>query len=392
MGKIQIILDPEGRERHIANMLALDGLGDVREDREIGYGAIALTGLGSGVSSANEQIKTYLGRRQSILAAAMKSAGVTLYDPASAPYSPDKNLESQPNEIFMVDSARVAIARHVTFVDVLASTGAGIELEKARRLGKFVYVFHDPHIRTSRMQPDRAFHLCVGNFSNSQRDFASLFSYVNEFDPAIGFDDGVPCMIGVHRITGLIVNLEKAVRENWPDLAYYYDGNVQILIMACQTPNLFMESKPMKINVYQYGPDHKVVVMSKEGEITDLLALDRDGREIDLNVDAKTLEDPLLWTQVKGFLIHHYEKEDEDMTLGCFRFAATPPSLVNSHEVNSGDGFVLVLNDKERADKTITLIIDTVSGCRVSKTAQDTAAVQGHFDKALGHDNALALW
>lgn len=58
-------------------------------------------------------------------------SGITAYDPGSAPYSPDTNLTSQPNEVYVVDSGKIAGARFFVGHNILPSTGQGIEAEKA---------------------------------------------------------------------------------------------------------------------------------------------------------------------------------------------------------------------------------------------------------------------
>lgn len=249
--KIKVLMDPVQRDAFVQSLIHMDGLGSTREDPAVGYGIIALTGLGTNLSPANEQVKTYLGNRQSILRLAMGKAGITLYDPASAPYSPDVNLTASPRTVFMVDTARVAMARHVSFTDVIASTGSGIELEKARRFGKFIYVFHDPEIRTSRMQPDRTLHLVAQNFGRLQNQFIELFQFMQEYDPCIGFDGDMPAMLGAHKQTGSVVNLEEAVARRWPDLMYEYDGTKPLLMMACLNPDLFLEHNGVTVSTHQ---------------------------------------------------------------------------------------------------------------------------------------------
>jgi hypothetical protein len=387
MSNIVVVMGPEQREKHIETMLRLDGLGDVRENRLIGYGIIALTGLGNNVSSENEHIKTYLGSRQAILAAAMKQgAGITLYDPASAPYSPDKNLTAQPNEIFMVDSARVGMARHITFADVLPTTGGGIELEKARRLGKFMYIFHDPKIRTSRMQPDRAFHLSVENFAGNKNHLAEIFAFVNEYDPALGFDDGVPSMLGVHRRTGSVVNLEKEVKINWPELVYQYNGNVQILIMACQNPQVFFEALPTTVEAYKLREDHKLIVLRKSKEITDCFVVCQDGQEVTVNVQENAEKAKLLQCAARA-LTRRYADDDEDTTISCFNFSSfgLGAEKLDLRADNLCEDAQLISIPGSHPEHDTILMVDPVAGCRLS-LVREAKEVQRRFDALLSND------
>ena len=394
MSGIRVVLNPEQRQRHIEHLLALDGLSEVREDRQIGYGIIALTGLGVNVSPINEEIKTFLGSRQSILAAAMAGSGITLYDPASAPFSPDKDLQSQPNQIFMVDSARVANARHVTLSDVLPTTGGGIELEKARRMGKFLYVFHDCNIRTSRMQPDHAFHLSVENFSGRKNELADLFAFVNEYDPAIGFDEGVPSMLGVHRHTGKIVNLEKEVRQHFPQLSYQYDGKVQILIMVCQNSQVFFESLPMSVNAFDLRrfskqEGHKLVVLKKGNAVTDCFIVLPNGEELNIRVADKATE-PEIFRAAGSQLTRHYVCQDEDATVFDFNVSAGLEfdPIVAKNMGSAPDTVVLSF-----ANQDTLLTVDQASGCRLSEIVA-AEKVGARFDRAVedhGHACVLAL-
>jgi hypothetical protein len=214
-------------------LLETDGLGNLIEDPCVGYGAVALTGLGNQLSQNNESLKAHLAHHQSVLKSAMADIGVTLYDPASSPFSPDLDLSKQPNEVFMMDSARIAMARHITFLDIIPTTGVGIELEKARRLRKFLYVLHHPEIRTSRMQPDCALHLASSDIENDRGILTEIFAFVHEHTPCVGLNNSTPVMMGINRKTGQVVDLEQATKERWPSIIYRYDGTKRILPLLC---------------------------------------------------------------------------------------------------------------------------------------------------------------
>lgn len=247
MPELRIALDPEERKKFNLQLLALDGLHGIEEDHTIGYGAIALTGLGQNISPENERLKSVLTQRQQILRQSMTNAGITLYDPQQAPFSPDRSLSAPPDEIFKFDSAKIARAGHVTFVDIIPSTGCGTELEKARRFGKLTYSFHDPRIRTSRMQPDRTFHLSIDNFIERQSELTEIFNLTNQYHPCLGFSGTTPVMLGVHREKGKLVNLEKEVQERWPHLIYRYDGNTPILALSCLDTSQLVELNQPKL-------------------------------------------------------------------------------------------------------------------------------------------------
>ena len=247
-----ILYDPDERRAFIDTLMRMDGLKHDGERRDTGYGIIALTGLGKDVSDSNERVKAYISSRQGILRACMGAAGIELYDPANAPYSPDTNLKSRPNEVFSVDSLRVSMARHVSFADVIATTGGGIEQEKARRMGKFCYIFHDPNIRTSRMQIDRALHLSAANFGKMRNQFIEMFEFMQEYEPCIGLYQGAPAMIGMHQQTGTAANLEIEVAKRWPELIYEYEGTKDILMLSCMNPHLFVEEQGVNLKVEHF--------------------------------------------------------------------------------------------------------------------------------------------
>lgn len=242
-GRYAVALNPQQRLKAMTDWLFLDGITDVTEDPNMGYGAIAITALREGISAKNDEVRAHLRFRQSCLIDAACAAGITLYDPDRASSSLDPNYTVNPTEIFAANTRNVARARHVTFIDVVGSTGCGIELEKARRLGKFVYVFHDPNIRTGRMHPDRSFHLSLNDFAGNKNQLTALFAFVNEHDPCLGFDGRVPVALGVHRETGMLVNLEQAVQERWPELMYRYDPATRILPMGCLDTSPLFENR-----------------------------------------------------------------------------------------------------------------------------------------------------
>ncbi len=247
MPELRIALDPEARRKFNAQLLALDGFDGIEEDFTIGYGAIALTGLGEKISPENELVKSVLASRQGILRKAMAEIGITLYDPQQAPFSPDKDLTVPPDQVFKFDSARIALAGHVTFVDIIPSTGCGTELEKARRFGKLTYSFHDPRIRTSRMQPDRTFHLSIDNFDERQPELTEIFRFTNQYHPCLGFSGTTPVMLGVHREKGKLVDLEKEVQERWPHLVYRYIKATPILALSCLDTSQLVELNQSKL-------------------------------------------------------------------------------------------------------------------------------------------------
>jgi hypothetical protein len=163
MGKIKVSLGPHNREKYLINLLELDGLSHIIEDPNSAYCPISLT------STPNE-IRPYVQKRQDILMEdVLGKAEIKAYDPGSAPFSPDKDLSSQPNEIYVVDSGKIIGSRFFVGHNILPSTGFGIEAEKAKIYNRVAVTLIDKNIRVSRMQPHRAIYLEYDNFEEQAK-------------------------------------------------------------------------------------------------------------------------------------------------------------------------------------------------------------------------------
>ncbi len=78
---LEVLYGPEGREGYVSSQLELDGLNGIVEDPNATYCAISLT-------ATPEEMKPYVKGRQHLLKHILKTAGITPYDPATAPFSP----------------------------------------------------------------------------------------------------------------------------------------------------------------------------------------------------------------------------------------------------------------------------------------------------------------
>jgi hypothetical protein len=287
---LEILYSPEQRVTFFAQMLEKDGLRGTEEDPFTGYGILPLTGLGTNISQTNEQVKSYIQERQRILQEAMNRAGIALYDPASAPYSPDAGLSAGPEKVYQTDSLRVAMAKHVTFLDLLPTTGGGIELDKANVMGKFTYIFHDPRIRTSRMQPHRALHLAAEHMAAMRDELAELFAFVQQFEPCIGLQDGAPAMIGRHSETGEYANLEREVARLWPHLLFSYDGQAPIVQMDVINPGIFAEHRGVDVVQYRLqngNCDHTLTITKLGDNPVDALLVDTNSGKMETALSTR---------------------------------------------------------------------------------------------------------
>lgn len=237
MDNLKVILTPQQRQRYVDDLLAKDGLSHVVENPTAAYCPISLT-------QTPEEIKPYVLSRQKILMEEVLSkAGITAYDPSTAPYSPDTNLTSLPQEVYMVDSGKLVGARFFIGHNLTASTGFGVETEKAIKFNRIPVILLDTNIRISRMQPHRTIYLQYDNFEKQAADFIPVFQLLLQYDPGMGFAGNEPVLVGFHKTTHEVVNLEKLVYDTFPHLQYHYDGKRPTLQLSVKNPELFYEQK-----------------------------------------------------------------------------------------------------------------------------------------------------
>jgi len=230
---LKIDKGPLLRPLYLKQSLARDGLTGIREDRYAAYCALSLT-------STPDELKPILKQRQSILMDILSEAGLTVYDPGSAPFSPDAGLSVNPKEIYRIDKGKIVGARFFTSLDILPSTGVGVEEETARNYNRIAVVLHDKKIRTSRMQPNRVIHLQYDDLEAQGAQFLHVFQLLQTYEPGIGFDHGVPALLGFQGKK--VVNLEKLIYETFPGLKYEYDGNMPIVELQSKNPQVFQKS------------------------------------------------------------------------------------------------------------------------------------------------------
>ncbi len=237
MGKIKVSMDPEQRQKYINMLLELDGLSHIKEDPNAAYCPISLT------STPNELKESLKSRQKILMKDVLEVAGITAYDPGSAPYSPDKDLSSQPNEIYVMDSGKIVGARFFVGHNILPSTGQGIEAEKAKIYNRIAVMLIDKNIRISRMQPHRAIYLQYNNFKTESDKFIPVFEMLQEYEIGMGFNGQLPILLGFEKTNKNIVDLEEKVYKEFPHLQYKYEGTVPILKLRSENPDLFYENK-----------------------------------------------------------------------------------------------------------------------------------------------------
>ena len=193
MSTIRVVMDPEQRQKYIDMLLKLDGLSHIKEVPNAAYCPISLT-------STPDELKDAIKLRQQILMKeVLEVSGITAYDPGSAPYSPDTNLTSQPNEIYVVDSGKIVGARFFVGHNILPSTGQGIEAEKAKVYNRIAVMLMDKNVRVLRMQPHRAIYLEYGNFQEEAQKFIPVFEMLQFYELGMGFKDHLPILLGFEK-------------------------------------------------------------------------------------------------------------------------------------------------------------------------------------------------
>jgi hypothetical protein len=235
MGKIKVAMDPAQRQEYIDTLLQLDGLSHVNEDPRAAYCPISLT-------QTPEELKPLLKERQhTLIDNVLAPAGITGYDPGSAPFSPDRNLKTLPNEVYVVDSAKIVGARYFVGHNILPSDGKGVETEKAKTYNRMAVILFDSNIRVSRMQPHRTIYLQYDDFQDQAGLFVPVFEMLQDYEPGMGFNSDLPVLLGFEKNSTKIVDLEEEVYKEFPDLQYHYDGTRPIVKFRVENPEIFYE-------------------------------------------------------------------------------------------------------------------------------------------------------
>lgn len=235
MSHIKIILDPKKREQFIKKMSKIDGVPYTPEDPCAAYCPLSLT-------YTPDELKPIVSQRQqTLMNDILKPAGISAYDPASAPYSPDVNLYSLPSEVYAVDISKVISSRFFVGNDILPSTGVGVETGTAKIYSRIAVILKDKSIRVSRMQPHRMIYLQYDNLEKQKKELIKVFKLLQQYEPGIGFNGHVPALLGFDKKNSDVVDLEELIYNSFPHLQYKYEGTVPILKFRVENPELFYE-------------------------------------------------------------------------------------------------------------------------------------------------------
>ena len=79
-------------------------------------------------------------------------------------------------------------------------------------------------------------------FEEEADQFISVFEMLQEYEPGIGLNDGVPVLLGFEKTGSKVLDLEEHVYSAFPHLQYKYDGTTPILRLRTENPELFYEN------------------------------------------------------------------------------------------------------------------------------------------------------
>lgn len=234
MSNLTVALNPEQRALYLAELLRLDGLEHVKEDPKAVYLSLSLT-------QTPDALKAIVKARQKQLENVLLAAGIKSYDPGTSPYNPGLSREASAQVVYSHDTQEIIASRFFSGHLILPSTGVGNECEKARIYNRIAVMFMDKHIAVSRMRPFRTIYLEYDQFEKYTDDVKKIFQLLQEYEPGMGFNATIPVLAGFHKKTGEAVDLEELVYTKFPHLQYKYNGEVPILKLRAENPELFYE-------------------------------------------------------------------------------------------------------------------------------------------------------
>lgn len=232
---LETLIGLHNRDRYLRIQLQMDGLVGIVEDQNAAYCALPLT-------STPAELKPFIRQRQDTLMLALSDAGITAYDPGTAPLSPDLNLSAHPDEVYPTDIAKIAASRFFAAHNLLPTTGYGAEAEAARRYNRILITLMDRGIRVSSMMPDCSIRLMYRDFKAQSKDFTKVFKFLRAFQPGRGLVGQVPVLLGFDR-SNRAYDLSALVYREFPDLKYEHDERAPIVQLQAENKEIFIESE-----------------------------------------------------------------------------------------------------------------------------------------------------
>ena len=233
---IKVLLGPQDRKKYLDSIYVLDGFPTILENHKGAYCPISLT-------LTPDAIKPYILSRQTKLKEVLEKAGIQVYDPATSNWqlNPDSNSNVGREQVYKIDSMQIASNRFFVGHHLIASSGFGNECEKARIYNRISVILHDRNIRISRMEPFRTIYLAYDNFDHEADEFVKIFEMLREYEPGMGSSGDKPALLGFHRETGEIVDLEEKVHSEFPQFAHEHDMATPRAEFSVTNPEIFYE-------------------------------------------------------------------------------------------------------------------------------------------------------
>lgn len=238
MGRdFKVWIGPRQREKFLETALRLRGIYPSVENENGAYCPVSMTGV-------PEPIKSVLAsRRATLFDKILEPAGISNYDPATGPMSPDLNPRATFPEVYGVDARRVAENRFLVGTVIYPSFGFGTEAEMGLSLNRISVMLFDKSIRTARMWPPCAIFLGYDNLEEQSARFSQVFSFLKQYTPGIGIRYGQPILLGFEGERRAI-DLAKTVYGEFPDLAYTHNPSNPLPLAELKNPEIFPESRP----------------------------------------------------------------------------------------------------------------------------------------------------
>jgi hypothetical protein len=217
----KVLLNPEERLKHVMQLLMLDGLGDITENKNGIYCAIPLTG-------APPEKRGFIEQEHDKIKACIRKAGLEIYDPKDLGTNPWIKLKGRPQEVYDLDTLQVVTPKFFEFTNVYPSTGAGIEEQKAISYGKIAVIVTKAGIYTSRMATGarRTILIEYDDAEVQQEEITGVFKTLKEYNSGMG-----TCSMHGNTLLGFSgsekpVCLQGLIANKFPSLVYNFDKYV----------------------------------------------------------------------------------------------------------------------------------------------------------------------
>ena len=231
VSEIKVLQSPQDRIRLQIYKSTEQGLSTGKEMANAAYCPISLT-------QTPENLRELVASQQKTLLKILESAGIQAYDPLTAPFSPDQNIDYSPEEIYKQDLTRIHMARFLVGIHSNASTGFGVEWQAAVDLYKVPIILVPQGLRISRMQPQPSIILTFSNLETQADTFKDIFEICQTFQIGKGLQNNKPIILGIQGRNHY--NLAEVIYTAYPELKYEHDPQKPTLITQALNPDILL--------------------------------------------------------------------------------------------------------------------------------------------------------